>query len=40
MQELIPIGSLAGWKIDKEKHNNMLDEYFKFMVGINILVPC
>jgi len=29
MQESILIGSLAGWKMDKEKYNKMLDEYYE-----------
>jgi hypothetical protein len=26
----IPTGKLAGWKIDKQKYNKMLDEYYDF----------
>jgi aldehyde:ferredoxin oxidoreductase len=29
MQEPIPSGSLAGWKMDEEKFNKMLDEYYE-----------
>lgn len=29
MNEHIPIGPLAGWKMDKEKFNKMLDEYYE-----------
>lgn len=29
MQEPIVAGSLAGWKMDKEKYNKMLDEYYE-----------
>jgi aldehyde:ferredoxin oxidoreductase len=28
MSEPIPSGNLAGWKIDAEKFNKMLDEYY------------
>jgi len=28
MNEPIPTGSLAGWKMDEEKYNRMLDEYY------------
>jgi aldehyde:ferredoxin oxidoreductase len=28
MQEPIPAGKLAGWKVDEEKFNQMLDEYY------------
>jgi len=28
MTEPIPAGNLAGWKIDVEKFNKMLDEYY------------
>lgn len=28
MNEPIPSGTLAGWKIDEEKYNKMLDEYY------------
>jgi aldehyde:ferredoxin oxidoreductase len=27
-EEPIPTGKLAGWKIDKKKYNEMLDEYY------------
>ena len=29
-EEPIPTGKLAGWKIDKQKYNKMLDEYYDF----------
>jgi len=29
LKEPIPTGSLAGWKIDEEKYNKMLDEYYE-----------
>jgi len=29
IQESIPTGSLAGWKMDIEKYNKMLDEYYE-----------
>ena len=29
LAEPIPTGHLAGWKIDKEKYNGMLDEYYE-----------
>jgi aldehyde:ferredoxin oxidoreductase len=28
MSEPIPAGRLAGWKMDEEKYNGMLDEYY------------
>jgi aldehyde:ferredoxin oxidoreductase len=29
LSEPIPTGNLAGWKIDEEKYNQMLDEYYQ-----------
>jgi aldehyde:ferredoxin oxidoreductase len=29
LNEPIPTGNLAGWKIDEEKYNRMLDEYYE-----------
>ena len=29
LQEPIPSGNLAGWKLDEEKYNEMLDEYYE-----------
>ena len=28
MSEPIPAGNLAGWKMDEEKYDQMLDEYY------------
>ncbi len=30
LMEPIPTGPLAGWKMDEEKYNRMLDEYYDF----------